>query len=60
MWRALIRKLRQPRVPDKLTDYQKIFLASKANGAAYRDPPLQGFPLPKGTWLQRKRGERDV
>ncbi len=59
MLRALIGKLRRPPVvPDKLSYFQRVFLASKVNGAEYRDPPPQPFALPKGTWLQRRRERR--
>ena len=54
-----IRKRRNP--PDKIpTDWQKIFLASKANGGLYAEPPpYHWFDLPKDTWLQKKMEDRD-
>lgn len=39
-----------------LTDIQNIFNNSKANDAPYDGEklPLNGFPFPQGTWLQRR------
>lgn len=41
------------------SQFQKIFLASKVNGAPYTEPPQQRISLPKGTWLQKKMERRD-
>lgn len=39
-----------------LTDIQIVFLQSKANDAFYDGEklPVNGFPFPQGTWLQRR------
>lgn len=40
-----------------LTDKQKIFVFSKANGGLYVEPEPYPIKWPADTWLQRRRRE---
>jgi hypothetical protein len=42
----------------KQSDWQTIFASSKANGAAYQEPPRYPIQWPESTWLQGKLKER--
>ncbi|MDP2601496.1 MAG: hypothetical protein Q8S00_02750 [Deltaproteobacteria bacterium] len=45
---------------DKISDWQLIFLQSKANGCSYRgeDLPHMKWQWPRDTWFQRQLGHR--